>query len=285
MTAEDTVFFSRNFIRLKGKLFSLETPFVMGILNITPDSFYDGGKYSSEDQVLTQANKLVSEGASIIDLGAVSTRPRAKEISVSEELNRLLPTLKLLNDSFPETPISVDTFRSEVAKEAVACGAAMINDISGGTMDPFMLDTVAELGVPYVLSHIQRTPGDMQQDPHYDDIVAEVMDFLLLRLKKLQSIGLADVIIDPGFGFGKTVEHNYTLLRKLSLLRMLDCPIMVGLSRKSMVNKVIGVGPDDALNGTTVLHTIALLHHASILRVHDVREAMETIRLVQKFHS
>jgi len=264
-----------------GKLLDLSSPVVMGILNITPDSFYDGGKHPTTEKAVLQAERMIREGAAIIDIGAVSTRPDAADVDEFEELSRLKAVLPVLRKEFPETIISVDTWRSSVAREAVACGADMINDISGGQFDQEMFKTIAGLKVAYIMMHTQGTPGTMQQNPHYDDVVNDIFDFFTENLKKLRHLGVTDnIIIDPGFGFGKTVKHNYELLSKISKFKSLGFPVLVGLSRKSMINKILESKPSEALNGTSVLNTIALLNGADILRVHDVKEAVEAIKLV-----
>lgn len=255
-------------------------PLVMGILNITPDSFYDGGKYTTEKEWMQKAEEIVSEGGRIIDLGAISTRPGSKEVSEKEEQERLLPALKSIRKKFPDTTISVDTYRSSIAKIAVEEGADMINDISGGTMDDKMFSTISKLKVPYVLMHIKGTPQDMQQNPDYDDVIEEIATFFRDRILKLNDLGFDDIILDPGFGFGKSISHNYRLLRKLRAFSVMGYPVVAGLSRKSMINRVLNVKPDEALNGTTILNTIALMNGANILRVHDVKEAVEAIALV-----
>jgi dihydropteroate synthase len=223
---------------------------------------------------------MIKEGASIIDIGAQSTRPKAKEITVEEEHNRLIPVLKLISKEHPLLPISIDTFNSKVAEESIHEGASIINDISGGKFDDKMFETIAEYKVPYIIMHIQGAPKTMQDNPVYENIALEMIDYFFDKISALKKLGVNDIIIDPGFGFGKNVEQNYELLKKLSLLRMLDCPIMVGLSRKSMINKILKITPNQALNGTTVLNTIALLNGANILRVHDVKEAIEAIKIV-----
>jgi len=264
-----------------GKLLDLSSPVVMGILNITPDSFYDGGKHPTTENAVLQAERMIREGAAIIDIGAVSTRPDAADVDEFEEWTRLKAVLPVLRKEFPETIISVDTWRSSVAKEAVACGADIINDISGGQFDQEMFKTIAGLKVAYIMMHTQGTPGTMQQNPHYDDVVNDIFDFFTENLKKLRHLGVTDnIIIDPGFGFGKTVKHNYELLSKISKFKSLGFPVLVGLSRKSMINKILESKPSEALNGTSVLNTIALLNGADILRVHDVKEAVEAIKLV-----
>jgi dihydropteroate synthase len=259
----------------------LSTPVVMGILNITPDSFYDGGKHSGDKDILTHAEFMLKEGAAIIDIGPQSTRPKSTLISADEEWKRLSSILKALRKEFPKAVFSVDTFYSSVAEKAIAEGADIINDVSGGTMDEKMFETVARLNVPYVLMHIQGTPQTMQANPHYENVVKEVMDFFVEGIQKLTAMGMNDIIIDVGFGFGKTQKHNYQLMNALDLFKWFEKPVLVGVSRKSIVSKVLEIKTEEALNGTTVLNTIALLKGASILRVHDVKEAMEAIRLVK----
>ena len=255
----------------------LRTPKVMGIINLTPDSFY--GQSRAIDHFLDRASEMIDEGADILDLGAQSTRPGAERLSADEEWDRLKRPLQEISQRFPEITLSVDTFHSEVARRAVESGAHWINDVSGGTLDDRMFDTIAELRVPYVLMHIQGTPENMQNDPIYEDVVAEVMKHLAEREFQLLEKGINDLIIDPGFGFGKTVEQNYDLLASLGSFSNFQRPIMVGLSRKSMVNRVLGTRPEEALNGSTILHTMALERGANILRVHDVREAVQAVKL------
>lgn len=267
-------------INCKGQLISLDTPKVMGILNVTPDSFYDGGKYKNEAAILTQVEKMLVDGATFIDVGAYSSRPNAPDVSEMEEKQRLLPIVELMLKKFPRTIISVDTFRSEVAKEAIAIGAAIINDISAGNMDDQMMETVGELGVPYIMMHLQGTPKTMQQNPSYTDIVKELLHYFSMKIAEATSHKINDIIIDPGFGFGKTIAHNYTILKQLEVFQLLDFPILAGVSRKSMIYKVLETSAQEALNGTSVLHTIALQNGASILRAHDVKEAMECVRLL-----
>jgi dihydropteroate synthase len=267
----------------KDKKLDISSPVVMGILNLTPDSFYDGGKNRGLNNAIYQVEKMIEEGASIIDLGGVSTRPNALEISPGEEWGRLKNVLTELRARFPEIILSVDTYRSSIARKAAESGIDMINDISGGQFDDKMFETIAELNLPYVMMHIKGNPGTMQQNPVYDDVVSEIIDFFKAQLDKLTGLGMTDnIILDPGFGFGKTVEHNYELLRRFSEFAAIGCPLLAGLSRKSMISKVLAIKPENALNGTTVLNTIALLHGADILRVHDVKEAVEVIRLVEK---
>ena len=257
----------------------LSTPKVMAILNVTPDSFFDGGKYTNLNQAIQLTDKHLNAGADIIDIGAVSTRPKSDIVSEKDELSRLIPAIEAIHRNFPEAIISADTFRSNVAKEAAQAGATMINDISGGTMDANMFRTVAELQLPYVMMHIQGTPQDMQDNPTYDSVVDDVFQFFLDRCNRLISMGAKDIVLDLGYGFGKTLEHNYELLSGMSQFKPLGYPILAGLSRKSMINKVLKTKATEALNGTTALNMIALQNGAQILRVHDVKEAKECIRL------
>jgi dihydropteroate synthase len=255
----------------------------MGILNLTPDSFYDGGFYASLGDQLRQVERMLGEGAAIIDLGGVSTRPGARQPGEKEEMDRVLPVLSAVIREFPGIIVSVDTFRASVARASVEQGACIINDVSGGGMDRDMFSTIAELKVPCIIMHMQGTPADMQDHPVYHDVVAEVLEYLAGRLKELERLGINDnVMIDPGFGFGKTLEHNYRLLQNLSVFKSLKRPVLVGLSRKSMVCRLLGTDPAGALNGTTVVNTIALLRGASILRVHDVKPAMEAVKIVTR---
>jgi dihydropteroate synthase len=261
-------------------MLDLSSPRVMGILNLTPDSFHDGGQYGDIDTILRHTESMLSEGADIIDIGGMSSRPGSHIISVAEELARTLVPIRAIHERFPDTVLSIDTVHARVAEEAVAHGVSMVNDISAGTLDKDMLATVARLHVPYIIMHMQGTPETMQSAPAYTDVVIEVTDYLTARLKVCRLAGIKQVIIDPGFGFGKNNEHNFQLLNALSQLKNLGCPILAGLSRKSMITKTLGVKNANALNGTTVLNTIALLNSANILRVHDVREAREAIKLV-----
>lgn len=268
-------------INCGGTLLSLDKPRVMGILNVTPDSFYDGGKYTSDRAIMNQVERMLSEGADLIDVGGMSSRPGAVLIDEELEVKRVIPVVRSILTHFPNTLISVDTVRSSVAREAAAAGAVMINDISAGKFDAKMCSTVAELQLPYVLMHMQGSPEDMQHNPEYSQVTVEVLDFFIQKLGELRALGVKDVILDPGFGFGKTVAHNYQLLTNLSAFSMLDCPVLVGLSRKSMICKVLEVNPSKALNGTTALHMVALQNGARLLRVHDVKEARETISLFE----
>jgi dihydropteroate synthase len=251
----------------------------MGILNLTPDSFFDGGRFNSQDMALQQAEAMLEQGATILDLGGMSSRPGAEIISAEKELRRLLPNLKAIRNAFPDACISVDTIRAEVAEAAIGEGADLINDISAGMLDEAMFDTIARLQVPYVIMHMRGTPKTMHKQTDYEDVVVEVLDFLIQRAGKLRDLGVGDIILDPGFGFGKTIEQNYRLLGNLHTFRLTDFPVLAGLSRKSMIGKVIGTSPAESLNGTTALHMVALQQGASILRVHDVREAVQVVRL------
>ncbi len=272
-------------INCKGNLIDVSSPKVMGILNITPDSFYDGGKYKNESDILFQTEKMLLEGATFIDVGAYSSRPGAAHISENEELNRMIPVVDLLINHFPEIIISVDTFRSKIAKETIENGSAMINDISGGKMDEKMFQTIADLQVPYILMHMLGTPQNMQQNPVYEDVTKEIISFFAAQIYKLHQLKVNDIIIDVGFGFGKTMQHNYEILNNLSLFKILDAPILAGISRKSMLYKPLEIKANEALNATTVANTIALLNGANILRVHDVKEAMEAIKIVNQLES
>lgn len=275
-----------NYIEVGTERISLERPVVMGILNVTPDSFYDGGRYTSEVKIIDRIHEIVEQGAGIIDVGAYSTRPGADFVDEREEISRLSFAVELVRKYYPKMPISIDTFRANVAREICRClGDVIINDISGGTLDENMFETVARLNVPYVLMHIQGKPRTMQVAPHYDDVVREVSLFLEERIAKLKALGVDKIILDQGFGFGKTLEHNYRLLAHMEEFLGLGYPLLVGISRKSMIWKLLEVTPQEALNGTTVLNTISLLKGAHILRVHDVREAVETVRIVEMMRS
>jgi dihydropteroate synthase len=267
-------------INCKGNLVDLSSPKVMGILNITPDSFFDGGKYKNETAILTQVEKMLLEGATFIDVGAYSSRPGATHISEEEELKRILPVIELLIKNFPEIILSVDTFRSRVAKESIQTGAAIVNDISGGNRDEKMFEMVAHLQVPYIIMHMLGTPQNMQIKPTYEDVTHELISFFADKIHQLHQLKLNDVIIDVGFGFGKTNEHNFELLKNLTLFKNLNVPILAGISRKSMLYKTLDISAKEALNATTSANTIALLNGASILRVHDVKEAVEAVKIV-----
>ena len=258
----------------------LSIPLVMGIVNVTPDSFYGGSQMEDETVMLKAIEKMVEDGVSIIDVGAVSTRPGAANISTKAELNRLLPAVQAIRKNFPDLHLSVDTFRSWVAVRVIdEIGPIIINDVSGGSLDSKMFETVGRLNVPYILSHMQGTPQTMQDNPHYEDVVKDVASFFSERVKKLTRAGVKDVILDPGFGFGKTLDHNYELLNRLDAFKVFQLPVMVGLSRKSMIWRALDLKPETALNGTSVANTMALLGGADILRVHDVKEAMEAVKL------
>ncbi len=271
-------------LNCKGKLLSLENPVVMGILNATPDSFYEGHLDKGLPGILHIAQKMIEEGAGIIDIGGQSTRPGSKRIDADEELKRVLPVIESIHKNFPHTIISIDTYHSKVAKEAVHAGAHMVNDISAGTMDEQMITTVAALkNVPYICMHIKGTPQNMQEHALYKDLVKEVLDFFILKCEECRLAGINDVIIDPGFGFAKTIDHNFKLLKNLRVFEMLNRPILAGLSRKATIYKTLGITAAEALNGTTVLNTIALMNGANILRVHDVKEASEAVELVNAY--
>lgn len=271
------------YMNVKGRLLDLSTPQVMGILNVTPDSIYSDSRMQTEKDIADRAQQIIDEGASIIDIGGYSSRPNAEHISAEEEMNRLRTGLEILNRNHPDAVISVDTFRAEVAEQCVKeYGVAMINDISAGEMDNRMFATVAELGVPYIMMHMQGTPQNMQNDPHYDNLMKEVFLYFATKVQQLRDLGVKDIILDPGFGFGKTLEHNYELMAHLDEFSVFELPLLVGVSRKSMIYKLLGVTPQDSLNGTTVLDTVALMKGAHILRVHDVREAVEAVRMTEK---
>jgi dihydropteroate synthase len=274
------------YINAGGKLLDLETPKVMGVINITPDSFYKGSRYNSDDEIVKAARLMIEEGADILDIGGYSSRPGAKDISQKEEAGRVLRALKIISRELPEAILSVDTFNADTASEAVLeCGAHIINDISGGEKDKEMFSVVEKLNVPYILMHMQGEPGTMQNNPVYDDIVSDILKWFGDRIYRLQSAGVKDIIIDPGFGFGKTIEHNFELLRRLEDFTVAGLPLLVGVSRKSMIWKTLNISADDALNGTTVLNTIALNKGADILRVHDVKEAVQAVRLMKKMNA
>lgn len=268
-------------LNCKGILIDLSTPKIMGILNVTPDSFYDGGRYQHEKSQLLRVEQLLKEGATFIDMGACSSKPKARFVSENEEAKRLFPILEAVIKAFPKVLVSVDTFRSGIAQEAVNRGAALVNDIYGGDADVNMFDTIARLQVPYIATHIQGTPQNMQDKPTYDDVVLEVYQALSQKQHALREKGVKDVIFDVGFGFGKTLAHNYQLLQNLDYFQRLSAPILTGISRKSMIYKLLNNEPENALNGTAVAHTIALMKGSQILRTHDVRPAMEAIRIVQ----
>ncbi len=270
----------KNTINVGGNLIDFTVPIVMGIVNVTPDSFYDGGKMEDEKVLLSSVEKMINDGAGILDIGAVSTRPGAAVVSTKIELSRLLPAVQAIRNSFPDIPISIDTFRSWVAVRVIdEIGPVIVNDISGGSLDSKMFETIGKMRVPYILSHIQGTPKEMQENPQYDDIIKDISTYLSERVKRLTKFGVLDIIIDPGFGFGKTVDHNYDLLNRLDSFKVFQLPMLVGVSRKSMIWKALGNSPEEALNGTTVANTLALMGGADILRVHDVKEAVETVTI------
>lgn len=271
-------------LNIGGKLLDLSIPQVMGILNITPDSFYSGSRVLQLDDAYKKAEKMLSEGASILDLGGHSTRPGADAVSETEEANRVLPVVEMLRKHFPRAIISIDTFRASVARQAIEAGAHIINDIAGGNLDPLMFETVAALQVPYILMHSRGTPQTMKDLNQYDDLVTDVMRELQTKIYELQQLGVKDIVADMGFGFAKNADQNYVLLRELRAFEILNVPLLVGVSRKSMIWRKLNITPDQSLNGTTALNTVALLNGASILRVHDVKEAVETVKLMQLLH-
>jgi dihydropteroate synthase len=277
---KDGIFYTKNTLNLGGHLLDLARPAVMGILNVTPDSFHDGGRHKTLDKALAQAEVMLAQGAAMIDVGGYSTRPGAPDVPLDEELARVVPIVKTLGKKFPKAFISVDTFRAEVARQAVAEGAVLVNDVSGGQLDPAMWPTVAELKVGYVLMHSRGTPQTMTQLTQYEDILNELLDYFQSAIAQLQALGCRDVVVDPGLGFAKTAEQSHFLLHHLHYLKLLHQPILVGLSRKSMVYKKLGGTPETALNGTTALHAVAVQQGAALLRAHDVREAVEVIKLL-----
>ncbi|MEZ7504890.1 dihydropteroate synthase [Flavobacterium sp. Arc2] len=269
-------------INCKGQLIDLSTPKVMGILNVTPNSFFDGGKYNDERELLSQVNKMINDGATFIDIGAYSSKPNAEFVSEEEELGRIIPAIQIILKHFPDALLSIDTFRSEVAKACIENGAAIINDISAGNMDDAMFEIISKYNVPYIMMHMRGTPQTMQGMTNYEDIVKEMLFYFSEKINKARSLGINDLIIDPGFGFAKTMDQNYEVLRKIELFQLLELPLLVGVSRKSLIYKQLNSNAKDALNGTTVLNTIALTKGSHILRVHDVKEAMECIQLWKK---
>lgn len=274
---------SPTYINVKGRLLDLTTPQVMGILNVTPDSFYSASRMQTQEEIAVRARQIIDEGASIIDIGAYSSRSNAEHITAGEEMNRLRTGLEIVNRNHPDAIVSVDTFRADVAEQCVKdYGVAIVNDIAAGEMDDRMFETVARLGVPYIMMHMQGTPQNMQKEPHYDNLIKEVFIYFARKVQQLRDLGMKDIILDPGFGFGKTLEHNYELMAHLEEFSIFELPLLVGVSRKSMIYKLLGGTPQDALNGTTVLDTVALMKGANILRVHDVREAVEAVRIVEK---
>lgn len=271
------------FINVNGRLMDLSEPQVMGILNVTPDSFYAGSRAETEKDITARLQQIIEEGASIIDIGGYSSRPNAENISVAEEMNRLRTGLELIRRHCPDAIVSVDTFRSDVARMCVEeYGTAMINDISAGQMDERMFTTIAQLGIPYIIMHMQGTPQDMQKNPCYENLLKEVFYYFSEKVQKLRDLGVKDIVLDPGFGFGKTLDHNYELMNHLEEFGLFELPLLVGVSRKSMIYNLLETNPEEALNGTTVLHTIALQKGANILRVHDVKAAVEAVKIVEK---
>ncbi len=280
----DTIFYSKKTLKLKGKIVDLTHPIVMGILNITPDSFYDGGKYHSQAQILRHVEKMLSEGATIIDIGGYSSRPQAEDVAEKEEKKRILFAIHTILKAFPDTLISIDSFRATIVETAILEGACLINDISGGAIDEKMFEIVARLQVPYILTHTRGTPQTMSNLTDYENIVADLFTYFHQKVAALRKLGVEDIIVDLGFGFAKTREQNFLLLKKLAIFRLLNLPLLVGISRKSMIWKTLAITPEEALNGTTALHALALANGASILRVHDVKEAMQTIKLVESMN-
>jgi dihydropteroate synthase len=282
LEAKDTFFYKKTTITCAGKLVSLAHPLVMGILNMTPDSFYEGSRIRGTEALLRQAEAMLQEGAAILDIGGYSTRPQAPEVRPEEERVRVIPAIRALRQAFPDCLISIDTFRARIAEEAVEAGANIINDVSGGTLDAAMFATAGRLQVPYILMHMRGTPQTMAQLTEYEDIMLELAQFFEPRIVQLQAAGVRDIVLDPGFGFAKTIDQNFDVLRRLGDLRLLGLPVLAGLSRKSMTYKTLEVPATEALAGTIALNTIALMHGASILRVHDVKEAVQTIKLFKK---
>lgn len=282
--AESNHFLSKYSLNVNGRLLDLSKPKVMGILNVTPDSFFDGNRYQSEEQILRQVEKMLIEGAHIIDIGGYSTRPGAAEISIAEETERVVKAIGWVVREFPKAILSIDTFRSSVARAAFSEGATILNDVSGGALDPEMYTTAALLKAPYILMHMRGNPQDMQNRNDYSDVVLEVVAELQQKISALHEAGVHEIVVDPGFGFSKSVAQNFEILNNLQRFRILDKPLLVGFSRKSMIWRTLGITPDEALNGTTALHSVALLKGASILRVHDVREAVQTIELIRNLN-
>ena len=280
MEAKDTFFYRKNSINCAGKLISLDSPLVVGILNVSPESFYDNSSYLGSQKVVERAKTILDEGGSIIDIGAESTRPGSTPLTAGEELKRLIPAIRSIKENFPEAIISADTSKAIVAEKAVEAGASIINDISGGTFDKAMFNTIAALDVPYILMHIKGKPETMQKKPFYENVVKEVMIYFSEKISTLKLLGVRDIILDPGFGFGKDLNHNFTLLNRLGDFKIFEFPIMAGISRKRMINQVINTTPKEALNGTTVANTLALLNGADFLRVHDVKQAVEAAKIV-----
>ena len=284
MDAKDTLFSQNNTLNIQGKCISRETPLIQGIVNITSDSFYDGGKYDENDSALSQIDRLIQQGANIIDIGGQSTRPGAIRLSPKEEIKRVIPIIKQTITKHPETIISIDTFYSEVAKASVSEGVSIVNDVFGGREDKNMFTEVSKLNVPYVLTHSKGNSSNMQEQTQYEDIIHDMIDYFITKINELNSLGVNDIIIDPGFGFAKTFNQNYEVLKKLEFFKILGRPILVGISRKSMIYNLLKKTPQEVMNGTTVLNTFALMKGASILRVHDVIETKEAITLMNKIN-
>jgi dihydropteroate synthase len=275
--------FKPRLINVRGSIIDLAVPKVMGVLNVTPDSFYRESRVTTEEEIIKAASRMIEDGADIIDIGGYSSRPGAINVTPDEERSRVIDAVKIVNREFPDAVISIDTFRSEIAREAVLeCGAAMINDISGGEADEEMFKTAQQIQVPYIMMHMRGVPGTMQENPVYDDVVADILRWFSERIFRLRTMGINDIIIDPGFGFGKTAAHNFELLNHLGDFSIAGLPVLVGFSRKSMIWKTLGITPGEALNGTSVLNTVALMNGADILRVHDVKEAVQAVKLVKK---
>lgn len=273
---------TKNTINVKGNLIDLSSPKVMGILNITPDSFYKESRLSQQEDIISKVKTMVSDGMDIVDVGGYSSRPGAKEISEKEEIGRVIPIIKIISERFPSLPISIDTFRANVAEESVKNGAGIINDISAGEMDKSMFELVSEINVPYIAMHMKGNPKTMQNNPKYDDVILEMTYYFSEKVNRLRQLNVNDIILDPGFGFGKTLDHNYEILNKFELLQNIGLPTLTGVSRKSMINKVLDTSPEEALNGTSVLNTVALTKGTNILRVHDVKEAKQAVLLTHK---
>ena len=282
---KDKAFSNKNTLSIRGKVLDISRPKVMGIINVTPDSFYSGSRKQMIPDILQKASSMLQEGATFLDIGGYSTRPGALEVSIEQEVQRVVPAIQEILSQFPEAIISIDTFRTQVAEKALAAGAAIVNDISGGNLDPEMKHFISEKNVPYILMHMRGTPVTMNSLTNYQNLMTEMMEFFQNSVYELHSLGMKDIIIDPGFGFSKTVAQNYVLLKNLTYFKALELPLLIGISRKSMIFKTLGVKPEEALNGTTVLNTVGLQNGANILRVHDVKEAVETVTLYNKIYN
>jgi len=279
LEAKVNPFYPKKTLNLNGKILDLSSPKIMGILNITPDSFYDGGRHTTDQEILSQTEKMLVEGADLIDIGGASSRPGSKPVNVKEELSRVVKSVKLILKHFPQAVISVDTYHAVIAKAGFEEGARLINDISGGNQDKDMFKTIAQLKVPYVLMHMKGDPATMNQETNYKNMLIDILDYFQIRINKLRDLGVKDIILDPGFGFAKTIDQNYELLRNLGYFKVLNLPVLIGVSRKSTIYKTLEITSQEALNGTTVLNTVCLMNGASILRVHDVKEAVEAVKL------